>query len=290
MPSNRMSAATFLWLTVLSTGLAATVATWTCLNSCVHGIISKRALTKLWVRDVAASKSSLSIELLGCFSACVGIVLALKATWDGKIFFAACLIFAGLLLIEPLCTWLSARKMFDITPVLDLTFICLEQGGGEMSILQRLDTASSTQADAQLRGIVEKMLQDYREGATEEEAIQKMLLQNRNHVWQLLIWTLLAPVSEGDHEKLRNNLGRMMQRKLALAHRARMAMQSTRRSLGFVLFLCAAVTTSLTFSREFGFFVNSLHAQVLSSLVLLSSVWAASIWSTQIRTLQRMME
>lgn len=284
-----MSAAPLFWLAVLATGIGVTLTTWTCLNTLVCRVIPNRALPKLWVRNVAALDIAASIDRLHYLAVLVGIACALKALWDGNLLSAVALVLGGLLLAEPLHTWINARKIFNVTPVIELTFICLEQGSREMSILQRLDMASSMLGNVRIRGIIEEMLQDFREGATEEQVIQVMLAQNRNRVWSILIWILLAQAQGYSNYELRGTVKEMMQQKLVLYHRARIAMQGTRCNLGLALALCGALMTSLAFASGSDF-VATRHVLALAVLVLFAFVWAALVWSTQLQTLQRMME
>lgn len=285
-----MSAATFFWLMTLSTGLAATFATWTLLNLCADWLYTKRTSRRLWVTNVAASLTSTNREHLRYLPIVISIILAFKTTLDGRAIFAASIIVTGLFLMEPFCTWLNTRPNRDITPLIDLTRICVQQSTREMNILQRLEAASSTLGHVQTRAEVEKMLRHFHEGATEEEAIQTMLAQDLDKQWALLISILLVQTRGSDDTKFRIAVHQVMRQRLVFYSRARIAIKSARHSLGLGLILLIALTLGLVFLPSPYPVMNSLPGQVISSLALLFLLWTTCVWSAHVQTLQRMME
>lgn len=284
---NPMNASALLWLSVISAGFVSTLATWMFLNKCAHRLNINHAKGTLWVQTVAVRTNLPLQELMQYAALVIGFLFALKTIWGGGWILALCFVLAGLILMEPIRAWLHERHLQDITPVMDLALVCMECDSSNKTVLQTLDEASATLGHAEVRRIVSEALECFYNGATEGEALQRLLTQNSNSVWALLIWTLFEQQHRGGSAQLRSKLIKLMRHRLQLHRRALPALEVTRRSLGLSLIFCVAVTAYLTISPASTLYVSSLQGQVIGSLALIMLAWIACIWSAHIQTLQR---
>lgn len=284
-----MNAAALLWLSVISTGVASTLATWKFLNICLHRFNLTNATSALAVRTVAA-RTKLPLQAWTQYAApVIGFFFAFKLAWDDRWILALCLVFTGLILMEPIRTWMQACRIHDSTPVMDLALICV-QCHSNKAVLQTLDEAGTILDHSKVLEIVRDALAFFYNGATEGEALQQLLSENTNSNWALLIWTLLEQRHSGESTKLRDKFSELMQGRLELHKRVRSAHELTRRSLGIALILCAGLSAYLTISPISSFYASSVQGQVISGIVLFILVWATCIWSAQVQTLQRILE
>lgn len=285
-----MNTSALFWLSVISTGLASAVASWLLVERCVRGITADRAKRALWVRRVSA-RTNLSAHGWILYAAPVaGFLFALKAAWDGSWILALCFVVTGMMLVQPLRTWMEARRVRDSVPVTDLALVCIECDARDKAVLQILDESSATLGHLKLREIVEGAMQNFYNGATEDQVLRCLVTEQTNSVWGMLIWTLLVQQRSGSSMKLRNTFKGLMRERRELAKRARSTRVFVRRSVGCALILFAVWGGYLTITPASVFYSGSLQGQLIGGIALLALAWMTCVWSARLESIQRMVE
>lgn len=279
-----------LWLTAVSTGFASSLATWVFIDNCTRRITVKRRVRVLSGSHAAARPNLPIREWIQYVAPVVGFLFALKIAWDGGWILTLCIGVAGMMLMTPIRIWANARNMYDITPVVDLALVCMECHTRDKGVLHTLDEVSAALDHPKLRETVQDALEYFYNGATEGEALQLLVSQNRNRNWALLIWTLLEQQRSDDGVNLRGKLTALMRQRHYLHKRALPALEFTRHSVELAVILCAAWTTYLTISPASTFYLGSSQGQLLGSIALLALVWTTLVWSAQVQTIQRIIE
>ncbi|MDL1894774.1 hypothetical protein FBQ82_00735 [Anaerolineae bacterium CFX7] len=214
----------------------------------------------------------------------IGLLFAFKLAWDGTWILTGCLVFAAMMLIEPIRVWMKTRAIRDETPVIDFALICIERSAKDKPVLQTLDEASAALEHPMIRAIIQNSLQQFYNGETETQVLQNLVSQQTNSHWGLLIWTLVTQQRTNDDTKLREKVKDLLRQRFLLTQRARHAFVSTRRSVGILFLLCAALSAYLAISPSASVHIDSFQA--IGSIALLALVWASHFGSTQMQTLQ----
>lgn len=284
-----MNTSALLWLSVLLSGLASTLGAYLFLSAGVRRIDWQRARRMVWIPNLARTGTR-SYSWVSFAAPALGLVFALKATWNGGWVVAFALIFTGLFFLEPLRILIRAGQISENTEVADLALLCMAQERRDANVLQILDEASVMLNHSGVRRIVKEVLQFFYSGATEGEALEHLLTQHPNSDWALLLWALLERGRASNSGNLRTKLDALMRHRVRLHKYTLPALEMTRRSLGLTLILCAALATFVTLAPASSFYLSSLQGQALGSALLFLVVWIASIWSAQLQTLERMSE
>ncbi len=283
-----MNVSALLWLSVTSIGLGFALATWIFLQTLVHRFITARAIRALHINRVIVPAHFKVSDWIPYAALVIGFLLAFKLAWDGAWILASCLLFAGLLHIEPMRVWMKTRAIHDETPVIDFALICIERSAKDKPVLQTLDEASAALEHPTIRAIIQNSLQQFYNGETETQVLQNLVSQQTNSHWGLLIWTLVTQQRTNDDTKLREKVTDLLRQRFLLTQRARHAFVSTRRNVGILFLHCAALSAYLAISPSASVHIDSF--KVIASIALLTLVWASQFGSIQMQTLQWILE
>ncbi len=279
-----MNVSALLWLSVTSIGLGFALATWMFLQNLVQRFIATRTIRSLRLDNVIGISQFKVSDWIPYAALGIGFLLAFKLTWDGAWILASCLLFAGLLHIEPMRVWMKTRAIRHETPVIDFALICIVRSAKDKPVLQTLDEASAVLEHPTIRAIIQNSLQQFYNGETETQVLQNLVSQQTNSVWGLLIWTLVMQQRTNDDTKLPEKVTELLRQRFLLEQRARHVLVSTRWSVGILFLLCAALSAYLAISPSASVHIDSF--QVIASIALLTLVWASHFCSTQMPTLQ----
>ncbi len=273
-----------LWLSVISIGFAFALASWMFFQNLVRRFIATRTVRSLHLNNVIVPihfnvSDSIPYAMFG-----LGFLFAFKLAWDGAWILAACLVFAAMMLIEPMREWMKTRAIRDETPVIDFALICIERSAKDKPVLQTLDEASAALEHPTIRAVIQNSLQQFYNGETEMQVLKNLVSQQTNSHWGLLIWTLVSQQRTNDDTKLREKVTDLLRQRFLLTQRARHAFVSTRRDVGTLFLLCAALSAYLAISPSASVHIDSF--QEVASIALLTLVWRSHLCSTQMQTLQ----
>ena len=283
-----MNVSALLWLSITSIGFATALATLALLQTVAQRFIATRAIRSLHFNNAIVTVHFNASAWIP-FAACgIGFFLAFKLAWDGAWIVALCVLFAGLLHIEPMRVWMKTRAIHDETPVIDFALICIERSAKDKPVLQTLDEASAAFEHPTIRAIIQNSLQQFYNGETETQVLQNLVSQQNNSHWGLLIWTLVTQQRTNDDTKLREKVTDLLRQRFLLTQRARHALISTRRSVGILFLLCAALSAYLAISPSASLHIDSF--QVIACIAVLTLVWRSHLCSTQMQTLQWIVE
>lgn len=279
-----MNVSALLWLSVTSIGFGFALATWMFLQNLVKRFIVTQALRSLHINNVIVTSQFNVSDWIPYAALGIGFLLAFQLTWDGAWILASCLLFAGLMLIEPIHEWMKTRAISDAAPVTDFALICIERSAKDKPVLQTLDEASAALEHPTIRVIIQNSLQQFYNGETETQVLQNLISQQNNSHWGLLIWTLVTQQRTNDDTKLREKVTDLLRQRFLLTQRAQHAFVSTRQNVGILFLLCAALSAYLAISPSASVHIDSF--QVIASIALLTLVWTSYLCSTQMQTLQ----
>lgn len=281
-----MNGSALLWLSVVSIGLASTLTTWMFLQNLVKRFIAIRATRSLHINDAIVTSQFKVSDWVPYAALGLGFLFAFNLAWNGAWILSPCLLFVGLLLIEPIREWMNARAIPDTTPVIDFAVICIELSAKDKPILQTLEEASAALEHHKVRTIVQDSLQRFYYGETEIQVLQNLVSEQSNHVWGLLIWTLIVQRQMNDSTNLRKQVTELIRERFALEQRTRPALASLRCKLAIALILCAMVGAYLTAAPASSFYASSLQGQAIGSIALMILVWASHLWSLELHSIR----
>lgn len=279
-----MNVSALLWLSITSIGFATALATWMFLQNLVKRYSAILTIRSLHLNNAIVTSQFKVSDWIPYAALGIGFLLAFKLTWDGAWIVALCVLFAGPLLIEPIHEWMKTRAIRDETPVIDFALICIERSAKYKPVLQTLDEASAALEHPTIRAIIQNSLQQFYNGEAETQVLQNLVSQQTNSHWGLLIWTLVTQQRTNDDTKLREKVTDLLRQRFLLEQRARHAFVSTRRDVGILFLLCAALSAYLAISPSASVHIDSF--QVVASIALLTLVWRSHLCSTQMQTLQ----
>lgn len=281
-----MNVSALLWLSVTSIGFAFALGTWLFLRTLVKRFIAARANRALHRNNAFVPVHLNASDWIPYAALGIGFLWAFKLAWDGAWILAACLVFAAMMLIEPMRVWMNTRTLPEATPVIDFALICMERSAKDKSVLQTLDEASAALEHPKIRSIVQNSLQEFYNGETETQVLRDLVSGQTNSVWGLLIWTLVMQQQMNDSANLRKQVTEIIRERFALEQGARPALAWLRRKLVIGFILCAMVGAYLTVSPTSSFDVSSLQGQAIGSLALLVLAWASHLWSLELQSLR----
>ncbi len=288
MKKFRMNVTAWLWLSVTSIGFGFALATWMFLQNLVKRFIATLTIHALHTNNVIVTSQFRVSDWIPYAALGIGFLLAFKLTWDGAWILASCLVFAGLLHIEPMRVWMKTRAIRDETRVIDFALICIERSAKDKPVLQTLDEGSMALDHPKIRSIVQNSMQEFYNGEAEIQVLKNLVSEQTNSVWGLLIWTLVMQQRTNDDTKLREKVTDLLRERFLLTQRARYAFVSTRRNVGILFLLCAALSAYLAISPSASVHIDSF--QVIASIALLTLMWTSHLCSTQMQTLQWILE
>ena len=283
-----MNVPSLLWLSVTSIGFGFALATWVVLQKFAQRFIAPRAIRTLHINKVIVTAHFSVSDWIPYAAFGLGFLFAFKLTWDGAWILSSCVLFAGLLLTEPIREWTKTRAISDATPVIDFAVICIERSAKDKPVLQTLDEANAALGHPTIRVIIQNSLQQFYNGETETQVLQNLVSQQNNSVWGLLIWTLIWQQQMNDSTNLRKQVTELIRERFALEQRARPALASLHRKLAIVFLLCAIVVAYFTVSSSSSFDATSVQGQAIGSIALIILIWAGHLWAVELQSLRTM--
>ena len=284
----RMNVSSLLWLSVTSIGFGFALATWVVLQKFSQRFIASRAIRTLHVNKVIVTAHFSVSDWIPYAAFGLGFLFAFKFAWDGAWILSSCVLFAGLLLTEPMLSLMKTPAIPDTTPVIDFALICMERSAKDKTVLHTFNEASAALEHPKIRAIVQNSLQQFYNGETEIQVLQNLVSQQTISVWGLLIWTLIVQRQMNDSTNLRKQVTKLIRERFALEQRTRPAFASLRRRLAIALTICALVGAYLMVTPTSSFFASSLQVQAIGSIAIMILVWASRLWAVELQSLQTM--